>query len=195
MRYLFVLLFFSLNAHAYFQLDFLKNKTSAKSSSRWTLADFLVQKNKNKLADQWLSMNRAAGQLVEINLGGGVNTYRFKAGPTVAAITGESQSYRLDTYISFFNLMAEFEKSDDDKETYAAAAGLRLLGASSQTTNIVARYGLKEERNLSTKEISKNAFAEGQLQLYVFEFFGLMGKYRHYFPHDSSQGNRIAGYG
>jgi hypothetical protein len=191
---LFILFFASLNAHAYFQMDFLKNKNSAKASSRWTLADWLQQKSKARLADQWLAANRAAGQLVEVNLGGGYNQYEVKTGAASAAVDHHSQSYQLDTYISFFNLMGEYEKTDNDKESMAGAAGLRLLGSSSQTTNLVARYGIRQLKDTVTDEVWKNNFAEGQLQLYVISAFGLQGKYRYYFPHDSSSGNKLAGH-
>lgn len=175
---------FSSTAHANFQMDFMKAKASAKSATRWTLSDWLAQKNKSRLADQWLAANRAADTAFELNLGGGLEVFGDR----------QAQIYQLDTYISFFNLFGEYEKTDDDKETFAGGAGFRLLGASSQTTNLIARYGLREWRNSSTKEISKNDFLEGQLQLYVFDFFGLLSCYRYLFPHASSQNNRMAGY-
>ena len=50
----------SLNAHAYFQMDFMKNKTQARATSRWTLADWLAQKKKMALADQWLALHSSS---------------------------------------------------------------------------------------------------------------------------------------
>jgi len=188
------LLGFSFSARAYFQMDFLKNKNSTKATSQWTLADWLQQKNKAKLADQWLAMNRAAGPLLELNLAGGWNRYKVKTSGASATVEHDSQSYQLDTYFSIFNVMGEYEKTDDSLESYAGAVGLRLLGASSQTTNLVARYGLRQRTDLGTGEVWKNTFAEGQLQLYLVSAFGLQGKYRYFFPHDSSRGNRLAGH-
>ncbi len=181
-------------AHAYFQMDFLKNKNTAKATSQWTLADWLQQKSKSRLADQWLAMNRAQGNLFEINLAGGHNEYKVKTGPLSAAVDHNSQSYQLDLYISILNLSGEYEKTDNDLESYSGAAGLRLLGSSSQTTNLIARYGLRQLRDLNSQEEWKNTFAEAQLQLYVISAFGLQGKYRHYFPDDSNRGNKLEGH-
>lgn len=184
---------YSCSAHAYFQLDFLKNKNSAKAASQWTLADWLAQKSKAKLADQWLALNRATGNLLEVNASGGYNDFKIKTGGASADVKGNSQTYQLDLYISILNLMGEYEKTNGDVESYAGAAGLRLLGASSQTTNLVVRGGLRQQRDLGTGEEYKNTFAEAQAQLYVLSEFGLQGRYRHYFPDDSNLGNRLEG--
>ncbi len=186
---------YSVSAAANFQMDFLKSKNSAaKSSSRWTVADWVTQKSKASLADQWLALNRSAGNLAEINLAGGYNQFKVKTGNAAVAVDHTSQSYQLDFYLSILNLMGEYEKTDDNLESYSGAAGLRLLGSSSQTTNLVARYGLRQLRDLDSREEWKNTFAEAQAQLYLINAFGLQGKYRHYFPDESNLGNKLEGH-
>ena len=193
LKWLLPILVYSLPASAYFQMDFLKNKNSAKASSRWTLADWLSQKSKAQLADQWLALNRSAN-IFETVMSGGYNDYTVKADGATAKVKRHSQSYQLDTYISIFNLMGEYEKTDDDLESYGGAAGLRLLGNSSQTTNLVARYGWRKLRDLESQEEWENQFAEGALQVYLIQAFGITGKYRHYFPNKSNRGNNFEGY-
>jgi hypothetical protein len=187
----------SWNAHAYFQMDFLKNKSSqAKSSSRWTLADWLAQKQKNSLADQWLALHTSSNWF-DLSLSGQQTQFEVKTTPangTATTTKDGGQLYEADMYISIFNLNGEMEKRGDDYESYAGAAGIRLFGTSNQTTNLVVRYGLQETKNKKTAEHWDNQYAEAQLQLYVIEFFGLQGKYRHFFPDTSKQGNKVSGH-
>lgn len=145
----------SWNAHAYFQMDFLKNKSSqAKSSSRWTLADWLAQKQKNSLADQWLALHTSSNWF-DLSLSGQQTQFEVKTTPangTATTTKDGGQLYEADMYISIFNLNGEMEKRGDDYESYAGAAGIRLFGTSNQTTNLVVRYGLQETKNKKTAE-------------------------------------------
>lgn len=194
-----VLAFSSLPAHAYFQMDLMKGKVSNKQATQWTLADWLTQKNKMALLDQWLAMNRSANWF-ELNLSGEKGKLKLKdtdAAAVETTVDQDSQVYSADIYLSIFNLNGEYEKTETDtnqSENYGGALGLRLFGTSSQTTTLTARYGIYKHHNLTTLEEWQNQYAEGQLQLYVIQFFGLQGTYRHYFPHDSNQGNELSGY-
>ncbi len=180
---------FSFNASANFQMDMLKAKNTNKVNSRWTLADWLAQKNKMALADQWLALHRSAN-LFDVMVSGGVGDFKIKS----TNKTGKDQSYRLDAYLSIFNLYGEYEKRDDDIESYGGAVGLRLFGTSSQTTNLTLRYGLRHLSNFATHENWDNPFAEGQLQIYLIQYLGIQGKYRHYFPDESNLGNKLQGH-
>lgn len=191
----FSLIFYSLSASAYFQMDMLKGKKTNKENSQWTLADWLAQKNKMALADQWLALNSSANWF-DLTLSGAHNEFKLKSTDASGTVTNsktKGQSYQLDAYFSIFNLYGEYEVNNDQKESYAGAAGLRLFGTSSQTTNLVVRYGLRSLTS-SANEKWQNQFAEAQLQLYLLKQFGLQGKYRHYFPDDSNLGNRLEGH-
>jgi hypothetical protein len=186
----------SLNAHAYFQMDFMKEKNKAKSSSRWTLADWLAQKKKMALADQWLALHSSSNWF-DLALSGQQTSFDVKttdASGTATTTKDGGQIYEADMYLSIFNLNGEYEKRGDDMESYAGAVGLRLLGTSAQTTNLVVRYGLQETKNTRTKEHWDNQYAEAQIQLYVIEEFGLEGKYRYFFPDTNGQGHKLSGH-
>lgn len=169
------------SAWPYFQKDMMKAKVQAKSQSRWTLADWLAQKNRNRLQDQWLAMNRSADWF-EFNIGGGYGRYDL----TSVDINGASQSkhtanaYHAEIFASIFHFFGEYEITNDRIESFGGGAGLRLLGSSSQTTNLVLRYGWRKRQNLRVGENWENEFAEAAMQLYIFKFFGLVGKYRQY---------------
>lgn len=190
-----LLAFTTFAANANFQSDLLKAKVGNRVSSQWTLADWLAQKNKMALADQWLALNRSAN-IFDVSLSGGLQDFKLEtknASGTVSA-DGKSQNYQMDLYISIFNLYGEYEKTDSNLESFAGAAGLRVFGTSSQTTSLILRYGFRDQHHLKTLEKWQNQFAEGVLQLYVIQQFGLQGKYRHYFPDTSKQGNKLEGH-
>lgn len=190
------LFIFTSPAFAFFQMDFLKGKNSSASNSKFTLADWLTQKGNAKLADQWLALNRAGGGWFEFNPSAAHANYKVKTttGGVSSSVTRDSQRYTADTYLSILNLYGEYEKSSDNIEEYGAAAGLRLFGSSSQSTNLVARYGFQRRQNLTTQERWDNPYVEGLLQLYVLANFGVNGQYRYYFPKDSNQGTRLEGH-
>lgn len=185
----------SLNAHAYFQMDFMKEKNKARSSSRWTLADWLSQKKKMALADQWLALHSSSNWF-DLSLSGQQTSFDVKTTNASGTATTKDggQIYEVDMYFSIFNINGEYETRGDDMESYAGAAGLRLLGTSAQTTNLVVRYGLQETKNTKTKEHWDNQYAEAQLQLYVIQQFGLEGKYRYFFPHTNGLGHKLSGH-
>lgn len=182
-------------AHAYFQMDLMKNKQANKETSRWTLVDWLAQKNRMALMDHWLAMNRSANTF-DIDLSGSHNEYQLRttaAGGALTDVTHRSRSYNLDMYISIFNLAGEYEKTDNGREAYGGAVGLRLLGTSSQSTSLTLRYGIRRLHDENTLDTWRNQFAEGEARMYVWSFFGIHGKFRQYFPDESDQANKLEG--
>lgn len=188
--------FYSQPSLAFFQMDFLKGKNTSKSSSQFTLADWLTQKGNAKLADQWLAMNRAGDGWLEFNPSASHQSYTVKTTDASGSVTKtkDSQKYTADMYLSILNLYGEYEKSSDNIEEYGGAVGLRLFGTSSQSTFLAARYGFLRRQNLTTQERWDNPFVEGQLQLYIISQFGLNGQYRYFFPRESNQGTRLEGH-
>lgn len=182
-------------AHAYFQLELMNSKRTARQSSQWTLADWLSQKGRMSLMDQWLAMNKSAN-IFEFNPSAAHGRYTLKTADATAttSVDQDFQAYALDIYVTIFNLYGEYEKTSAQREAYGGAVGFRLLGTSSQTTNLVARYGWRQTMELQTQEEWENRFAEGQLQLYILKSFGLQGRYRYYFPSDSNLGQRLEGH-
>ena len=192
-----VLSFITLAASAAnFQTELLRGKKARGDSSvRWTLADWLTQKNTARLMDQWLALN-SSGEWFEFNVTGAAQDFKVKSdnGTTQVSTNQKGQNYEVDIYLSILNLNGEYRKTDDDRESFGGSAGLRLLGATSQSTNLVARYGWRKLTDLRQPEHWEQQYAEGALQLYVIEDFGIRGKYRFYFPSTSDQGSRLQGH-
>lgn len=187
-------LFFSANAFALFQTDLLKGKKTTGTATQWTLADWLTQKNKQKLADQWLALH-SSSTWFELNTSAASQQYKLKSstGSLSSSTNQNAQVYRVDMYASIFNLNGEYEKTNDSKESYGGAAGLRFFGSSSRSTSLVARYGWRRLTDLKNQERWENQYLEGALQLYLVESFGLNGTYRYYFPATSNKGTGLQG--
>ena len=198
LKYVFLLLITTVcfQASANFQSEFLKTKKGKSTGGKvqWTLADWLGQKSRNSLMDQWLALN-SKSDWFEMNVGGASQQYKLKSetGGVSTSTDQTAQTYVADLYLSLLNLNGQYTKSDDNKESYGGAAGLRLLGASAQSTNLIVRYGWRKLLDLKIPEIWENQYAEGALQLYIFTEFGLTGNYRYYFPADSNRGTRLEG--
>jgi hypothetical protein len=189
----FSFLCFSFQALA-FQRDILRGHSSGGEPVQWTLADWLAQKNRMSLLDQWLAVHQS-NQWFELY--GGANSGRFtvrnSGNSGTASVTRDSQTYSLNMYVSILNLFGEYEKTSDNRESYGGGAGLRLLGTSARTTSLAVRYGWRRLQDLDDGEVWDDQFADAQLQLYLFKPFGLTGGYRYYFPTDSNHGNGLQG--
>jgi len=199
MRWIFLLAVIGTSAYAAppFQVQFMSEKNRRKESSRWTITDYLAQKNRVHLMDQWLALNRQAN-FFEMLAGGGPLKYtlRTQTGSSAAVSTDQSSvAYRLALYLSILGVQGEYEKTDHDTEALSAAIAVRVFGTSQQTTNLTLKYGMRrtEDKSVTPNLVWNNQFAEASLDLYIISLFGINGEYRHYFPDDSSTGTELRG--
>ncbi|MFI5391858.1 MAG: hypothetical protein ACHQYQ_10900 [Bacteriovoracales bacterium] len=159
-------------------------RQEAKRRTGWTLADWMDTRRTIALQNQWLAFHTYGddGILYDFYIGGGVGEFKF-TGDQIPTLDEEKQklyNYFGALYVAILGIEYRYEKS---KEVYSQDEGnvdLRLFGTSTQTTVIVAQYGL---RSLNEYQfgIFDQQFAGGYLQLYIFRFFGLEGRYRNYF--------------
>jgi len=177
----FLALVMASTSHARVQRDVLsRKKGSTKVAAQWTLQDWLNDENQSSLVNSVLTLDRNT-DWYEVNV-------RARAGQTRRAgrANEEQRQLDLDAYLLIFNLHGEWEQTSSRRDATAAAVGARLVGTSTRTTNVVARYGWQRQRDL---DVSARTFArrfvEGQAQLYVSRWFGLEGGYRHYEPKDA----------
>ncbi len=172
-----------------------------KDTTRWTLTDYLSQKQKVRLMDHWLGLNGSAVAFETIVSGGGLqyNTTSTN-GSGVKVKSNESvTSGRISLFYQMVGIEGEYEKSNKDWNSTAGMVSLRLLGSSQQNTNVTASYGIRKKAYTGdTPETFQNQFAQGSLNLYIVEFFGIEGTYRSYFNNKSSlqrdySGTRVTG--
>lgn len=183
-------------AFAYFQMDLLKNKnTIAKESSRWTLSDWLAQKNRASILDQWLALHHQVQTFEFIPAAAfeQLKTTTPASDGSQSSVNAEAQSYSLEMYLSLLALRGDYRVDINHLETYSGAVGLRLLGVSAQTTSLVSRFGWETRQDLKLNEVWHSRYLEGELQIYLAQSFGLTGSYRSYFQQASNQGNVLKG--
>ena len=168
-------------------ISVIVDRQEVKKRTGWTLADWLDNRRTITLQNQWLALNTNyggvdEGVLYDFYLGGGGGEYKFTGDEVPADIEEKQKLYNYfgAFYVSILGVEYRQEKS---KEVYSEEEGnidLRLFGTSTQTTNLVVQYGIRSLNEYHYGEFQQQ-FAGGYLQLYIFRFLGLEGRYRNYF--------------
>ena len=167
-------------------------RAQAREGSRWTLQEWLAQKQRNSLMDQWLMMNSPSP--FEFYLSGSYDSYQFQQ-DQLAKTSHTSYSGSAAAYAQAVGLTGEYE--NNMAENYTDVTGMlsiRLLGNSLQTTSLTLHVGQRtrqyDDPVQNQRETIRNLLGEVSLQAYMTRYFGLMGTYRQYLPtHDSTLGD------
>ena len=192
---LLIILCFSRPSQAqYFQMDLMKKRQSNKESSRWTLGDWLSQKQRIGLWDHWLSMNRSANWFeMELGYSQFQHDYITNSGGGDTTVEETADHFYLGLWVTIFGLQAEYDDWKSGTEARTGMLNLRLVGSSLQSTHILLRGGVQKIENTSTGEEWENPFVGGVLKLYFLSFIGLEGEYRKFQSKESNQGTKLEG--
>ncbi len=164
-------------------------KADKKQMSRWTLSQWLEQKNRIKLMDYWLSFNSPSP--FEFYLLGSHSNAKTKTNLTTTETNVEVTQVGLGAFATIVGLEGTFEDREDDLDIWSAMFTLRLLGFHEQGTHLALHYGI---RNLEGNgDELANQFAAASLNLYLLKFFGITGHYRHYLEDTSNLGAKVDG--
>lgn len=174
-------------------------KQEAKVQSRWTLAEWLDQKKRNSLMDQWLAMNTSDNPY-EFWLGG----ERLEQSAPDPADSTKLEKFtfnrgRAGAYASIIGIEGGYESGTKGWSGWDASLNLRLLGTAYQNTNLTLKGGARafawDDPDTSEEKVERwqLPFAGGQITLYVNRFFGLQGEYWYLFSEMSNQGRRMRG--
>lgn len=172
----------------------LMQRATARETKRWTLQEWMNQKNNNALMNQWLVWNSPSP--FEFLIGGGMLDYKTRIDSPSSETNYTSSSGELAAYAQSVGLSVDYE--NNLKEHYNETTGLlniRILGNSLQSTSITIAAG-QRTRNLTSTTPSlelRNTTAQIHLQSYFTKYFGIDGFYRHYFPADQSTLGQVSG--
>lgn len=163
-------------ASAYNFYDVTRKKQVAKDAKRWSLGEWLAQKNRIELMDMWLMFN--APSPYEFYLS--VDTSTIEQSTLVNDIETNSQNFRnyrvaLGAFVTAVGLYGEYETSDEELEQWKALFMLRLLGSSDQSTNLTAHYGLMNQD--FNDDPTQYQVGGGRLTLYFLKAFAITGLY------------------
>jgi hypothetical protein len=155
-------------------------RAERRESKRWTLQEWLAQKDRNSMMDAWLSMN--APSPYELMLGGSYNSFQTDITNTTAT-KHTTYAGSFSAYAQFVGLTAEYENNTD--EGFNDSAGLfnlRLIGHTIQGSYLTLHYG-QRTRNIDLNSVRlTQQFGQASLQLYLIKNFGFDGLYRSYLP-------------
>lgn len=161
-------------------------------SSRWTLEEWLRQKERNRLMDQWLALNSSSAYEF------------FVAGRYLSSVTESSATQflkkndqvlgaEIGAYASIVGLEARHERfQESDISATEFEFHVRILGTSLQSTHLGLHYGLKV-RNEGGDEL-KQQVPGVTLTVYLLKHFGLSGSYRMELPSESEAGHQREGF-
>lgn len=157
--------------------------SSDKQKSRWTLEDWLAQKERNRMMDLWLAMY--APSPYEFYLGGMWQDHLTYSASATSPDRAAVASVRVGAYATVLGLTGEYR--NNSKEAIADTSGainLRIAGNSVQGTHLIAFYGNRnrDEESQGNSIYLRNQFYGGDLNLYLNRYIGLSGVYTKYLP-------------
>ncbi|HEY8270105.1 MAG TPA: hypothetical protein VIG33_04405 [Pseudobdellovibrionaceae bacterium] len=163
---------------------------------RWTLQEWMAQKDKNRLMDLWLSMNSPSPY--ELMLGISYNSYNLETTGSTTLVPHTSYLGVFSAYAQFVGLTVEYENNaQENLNDLSGLFNLRLLGDTIQGSSLTLHYGMRTRTQgagattLPTHYVQQ--FAQASIQLYVIKNFGFDGLSRIYSPADDSNLGEIKG--
>ncbi len=168
-------------------------RQETKKRTGWTLSDWLDTKYRIGLQNQWLAFHSGGsdGVLYDFYLGGGGGEFKM-TGDNIPVdqqdVKEKEYNFFGAFYISLIGIEYRYEKSNVVYSQDEGNVDLRIFGTSTQTTNLVLQYGV---RNLNEIQFGKfqQQFAGGYLGIYIFRFLGIEGRYRNYFWNTVQEGD------
>ena len=172
----------------------MMQRASYRETKRWTLQEWLAQKNQNALMDQWLIMNSPSP--FEFMLGGGTTNYKTRIENPFSETSFTSSSGEFAAYAQAVGLSVEYE--NNLKESYNDVSGLlnfRILGNSLQSTSLTLSGGQRTRTWSTVTPENKvtNSFAQVTVQAYLTKYFGIDGSYRNYFQSTHETLGQVSG--
>jgi hypothetical protein len=167
--------------------DFRK-KAEQKHGARWTLEDWLAQKERNKMMDLWLAMYAPSPYEFFIS------AQKAQLDPTPSATNSDSEYLRgrVGAYATVLGLEFDYEKNSDFTD-FQGALNLRLAGNAQQGTHLNILGGLRTLENSSQNYELKQSFYGADLNLYLTRYFGLSGRYLKFSPKNVPSLGEVSG--
>lgn len=170
------------------------SKSFAAEAKRWTLQEWLNQKNQHALMDQWLMMNSPSP--FEFSIKAESFNYKSKTG-TDAERSLDSYSGSASAFAALVGLQGDYENSTEENLTDATGfLSLRILGDSLQSTSLTVSIGQRSRQfeYLTNKESIKNLATQVVLQVYLSRYFGIKGTYRYFLPEETDSLGQVYGH-
>jgi len=166
-------------------------KQEQKKQRGWSLADWMVTKNKMKAMDMWLALNSSAN-LFEFYVGGHQSNYDLNNINTSSKTSKKILGGELGAYVSILGVELEYDKSNEKYDLRSGMVALRIFGTAYQGTNLTIGFGNKTFDVENDHEYN-NQFVQGKLAINLLSFLGVQGIYKNYLARKSN-GIELSGY-
>jgi len=174
-------------------------KEQEKQASRWSLADWLAQKQSNRLADLVLAKNSHTS-IYEFFF----DAESYNDSAIATASKGSESNHDIYTgmvgaYAGIIGLRGGYEADTENRSTWTGSFNVRLLGRALQDTHLNLEYGLRgitlaaSGSSGSTAETFQNQYGAVTLDVYLTKKFGLEGIYRRILPAQSNLNRTLIG--
>lgn len=165
-------------------------KSQEKRASRFTLAEWLAMKERNRAMDLWLAANSYSSPY-EFFVEG--RTTGFTSLDTTATTTDARQyGGSLAAYAGVAGLRANYDADSENRSIAQGSLNLRLFGRAVQDTHINLEYGLRGTKDRNDESV-QNQFGGVSLNLYLTKYFGLEGSYKRLLPATSNRDREVTG--
>ena len=161
----------------------LSSSAAGREAKRFTLAEWLDNKDRRTMMDLWLSMNTPSPY--EFVISGAVQNYDLEttSGTGTTKIAKSDYVGYIDAYARFIGLTLEHQ--NNYVEGFNDTTGifnLRLFGNTVQGTHLTLHYGLRTRTATNGSYRLNQGFPGATLQLYIMKYFGIQGNYRSFSP-------------
>lgn len=160
----------------------LSTGAAAREAKRFTLQEWLENKDRRALMDMWLTINTPSPY--EFVVGGSLFHYSLEttSNGSITSKTIDGYNGEISAYARFVGISAEY--ANNTQEGFNDVTGifnLRLFGNTVQGSHITLHYGLRTRTASDNSYRLNQQFAAGTLQIYLMKYFGIQGNYRKYF--------------
>lgn len=182
----FTLLFLTTAAQAQFNdKSYLYKRAGQREVSRWTLQEWMAQKDRNRMMDLWLALHSPSPYEAMLGAAYKSDTVEISTNPDVETHYISSDGYAT-AHASLIGVTFEYENNVQEKfHDVNGMVNLRVFGDSIQSTFLAFHYGQRTRTITSaslTDSAYKNQFGQVTLQLYLMKYFGIDGFHRQYIP-------------
>lgn len=162
----------------------LSPSAAARESKRFTLQEWLENKDRRALMDMWLSINTPSPY--EMVIGTSLQNYDVstKAGNANEVLQSHSTQFtEISAYALFVGVT--LEHTNNRSENFSDLTGmfnLRIFGETVQGSHITLHYGLRTRTGDNNLYRLNQSFPAATMQIYLMNYFGIQGNYRAFAP-------------
>jgi hypothetical protein len=157
-----------------------KKSIEKKSAERWTLQEWLNQKDRNRLMDQWLMMHTPTPYEFVLE----VNSLDYEVSISDIKTQYKTIAGSLTAYASIVGL--EFKNNNNFSEAFIDNTSLfhiRILGSADQSSHLTLSLGQRSRKYEDpTLPLRNQYLGQVDLTLYFNKHFGFNYLHRSYYP-------------